>query len=331
LLLLRRGANNNEMIRQDPAMTEAHPTVVNSGDRLTEMEVTSTTSKDIHNVVPPRELRISVAGEGNTSDVIGTDDDYIKPMLWKSVLVNEKAKKRRASNRKNSTSNDPNGNEEGHAVVSTMDKNSYNYGLLQSTSTSGDDTDRRVYATLYAELDTYWSYMTIPQTSAVSDTTIRDQTAKVYMTHARLFLGWVVDARGVLLLDEDSSQLDEVLSEEGGGSSSSSSSRSVQETQFTSSLVSSYYSGITSSSTANNNMAKHIRKQVWRNVLERSPTLLSSFTPERTTSKEEILRQHISLYDIFPNSQTESASIVLQYILWLRAERGISPNYEANM
>lgn len=39
LLLLRRGANNNEMIRQDPAMTEAHPTVVNSGDRLTEMEV----------------------------------------------------------------------------------------------------------------------------------------------------------------------------------------------------------------------------------------------------------------------------------------------------
>ena len=138
-----------------------------------------------------------------------------------------------------------------------------------------------------------------------------------------------MDARGVLLLlDEDSSQLDEVLNEEGGGSSSSS-SRSVQETQFTSSLVSSYYSGITSSSNANDNMAKHLRKQVWRNVLERSPTLLSSFTSER--SKGEILRQHISLYDIFPNSQTESASSVLQYILWLRAERGISPNYEANM
>ncbi len=255
------------------------------------------------------------SGRSIEEAVVSTSKDEVSPMelrtvnetkaLWKSVLVNDKAKKRRASNNLDKTRHVQNG-DDANAVPTV--KNGYNYGLLQATS--GDDTDRMVYVTLYAELDSFWSYMTIPQTSAVSDVTIRDQTAKVYLTHARLFLGWVVDARGVL--DEDN-QLAEVLNE---GSDE-------QENQITSSLEQSF-SDISSSQTLN--MAKNVRKQVWKHVLDRKT---SSFTTDG--SKADTPRHRISLYDIFPNSQTESASPVLQYILWLRAERGISPNYEANM
>jgi hypothetical protein len=43
------------------------------------------------------------------------------------------------------------------------------------------------------------------------------------------------------------------------------------------------------------------------------------------------LKRSLSLCDIFPNPSAESASSVLQYLLWLRMERCISQNYEANM
>ena len=60
-------------------------------------------------------------------------------------------------------------------------------------------------------------------------------------------------------------------------------------------------------------------------MLEASPD-----APRNENTIEE-LRRSASLYDIFPTSGTESADSVLQYVLWLRSERGILPNYEANM
>ncbi len=69
-----------------------------------------------------------------------------------------------------------------------IQKDSYNYGLKPTT---GDNDDRRSYGTLYAELDSFLSYMTV-----ASDPPICEQTARVCMSHARLFLGWIVDVRG---------------------------------------------------------------------------------------------------------------------------------------
>ena len=289
----------NGMIDHGPTETAVLSTA--KSDRLIEQEKVVSTAKD---AVSPMDLRNILGVEEIT--VVNETEHSIKPALWKSVLVNDKAKKRRANSNLEKTRRLVQDADDANAVP--IVKNGYNYGLLQATS--GDDTDRLVYVTLYAELDSFWSYMTIPQTSAVSDATIRDQTAKVYLTHARLFLGWVVDARGVL--DEDN-QLVEVLKE---GSED-------YEKQITSSLAQSF-SSFSSSPTLN--VAKNVRKQVWKNVLDRKT---STFTTDGT--KADTLRHGISLYDIFPNSQTESASPVLQYILWLRAERGISPNYEANM
>lgn len=301
------GANDGTIVDESPTLTDAAQPIMKSksGSLIEQADVS--TSKD---VLSSKELQISVASEDKL-EVSNGIDDSVKPMLWKSVHVNDKQKQRMANSRK--TNNRVQSGDEGNPM--STDKNSYNYGLLRASS--GDDTDRKVYATLYAELDSFWSYMTVPQTSAVSDAIIRDQTAKVYLTHARLFLGWIVDARDVL--DGGSHQIDEVLNEDIDGS----------ETQITSSLVSSFsgISSLYSSSTTTNNMAQHdVRKQVWKNVLERK-----SATNTSTQNKKEILRHDISLHDIFPNSQTESASPVLQYILWLRVERGISPNYEANM
>jgi hypothetical protein len=284
----------NVMIDKGPTVTEAQSTT--KSDRSIEQEVVLTSN----DTVSPVELRNRLGVE--EIKVVNETEVSIKPALWKSVLVNDKAKKRRANNNLEKTRRHVQDGDDANTVPTV--KNDYNYGLLQATS--GDDTDRMVYVTLYAELDSFWSYMTIPQTSAVSDATIRDQTAKVYLTHARLFLGWVVDARGVLDMDN---QLAEVLNERSDD----------QEKQITSS-----FSGISSSPTLN--MAKNVRKQVWKNILDRKT---SSFATDG--SKADTLRHGISLYDIFPNSQTESASPVLQYILWLRAERGISPNYEASM
>ena len=289
----------NGMIDHGPTETAVLSTA--KSDRLIEQEKVVSIAKD---AVSPKELR-NILGVKHIK-VVNETEHSNKPALWKSVLVNDKAKKRRANNNLEKTRRHVKDADDANAVP--IVKNGYNYGLLQATS--GDDTDRLVYVTLYAELDSFWSYMTIPQTSAVSDAAIRDQTAKVYLTHARLFLGWVVDSRGVL--DEDN-QLVEVLKE---GSED-------HEKQITSSLAQSF-SSISSSPTLN--VAKNVRKQVWKNVLDRKT---STFTTDGT--KADTLRHGISLYDIFPNSQTESASPVLQYILWLRAERGISPNYEANM
>lgn len=91
----------------------------------------------------------------------------VKLAAWKSVLVNDKAKLRR-------TKKQPNGQD-------SSNKDTYSYGLAS--------TDREMYPNLFEELDNYWSFMTVPQTSTLAEPPIREKTAEVYRTHSRLFLG----------------------------------------------------------------------------------------------------------------------------------------------
>lgn len=214
-------------------------------------------------------------------------------------MVNDKAKIRRAngSNAKSSSSTDSNS--------SSIKKGNYNYGLLQSSS---DETE---YSNLYSEKDRFWSYMTVPQTSATSDKPIREQTAKVYLTHARLFFGWIVDARGVL---SETDLLDVVLKGEEDAEE--------QPAHGHSSPLAILPDGMPSSLA---DTANTVRLEVWKQVRERM-----SFSSSLQNGKEE-LRQSVSLHDIIPTSQSDSAAPILQYILWLRSERGISSNYEANI
>ena len=69
---------------------------------------------------------------------------------------------------------------------------------------------------------------------------------------------------------------------------------------------------------------------LWGSVYERTGDgLASPIDPDGVTIADA--KCAVSLYDVFPSADTESAAPVLQYILWLRSERGISSNYEANM
>lgn len=109
------------------------------------------------------------------------DNDEVEPEIvkqapWKSVLVNDKAKLRRG---KDNGASSMNGCESTATMSTTKKKDSYNYGL--QAETSDDDTDRVAYTNLYSEMEGYWRYMTVPQTSVVADAPIREQTAKVYM------------------------------------------------------------------------------------------------------------------------------------------------------
>ena len=58
----------------------------------------------------------------------------------------------------------------------------YEYGLPRNY--------KELYPTLARELDEFYQYMTEPSTSSQGEDPIRPATAKVYMTHAKLFLGW---------------------------------------------------------------------------------------------------------------------------------------------
>ena len=76
--------------------------------------------------------------------------------------------------------------------------------------------------------------------------------------------------------------------------------------------------------------SKKIHKEMWKRVSERSDSeqTCSNLTND---DREELLKQRVSLVDIFPDALTQSATCVLNYILWLRAHRDISSNYEANI
>ena len=79
------------------------------------------------------------------------------------------------------------------------------------------------------------------------------------------------------------------------------------------------------------NRANTVHLHAWKHVQERTSSSSKSTTTTIQNNERENLQQSISLYDVFPSSQTDSADAILQYILWLRFERGISANYEANM
>ncbi|KAL7548297.1 hypothetical protein ACHAWF_011579, partial [Thalassiosira exigua] len=231
-----------------------------------------------------------------------------KPALWKSVLVNDRAKTRRTRKDPKSGAGGDEGDTRDHQ--NGADKDVYHYGLRKDAQDDG--VDRQAYAALYAELDDYWSYMTVPQASIFSETPIREQTASTYLTHARQFLGWMVDARGVL---SRSDVLEDMCRE-----------NAVKEEEPAPSL-----SLAISSKGTTSDAADTLRLNAWRNVRER----LSSGTEASNScllgAMKEGLRENVSLWDIFPTPQVESAAPVLQYILWLRSERAVSPNYEANI
>jgi hypothetical protein len=85
----------------------------------------------------------------------------IKP-LYKSVVVNQKAKIRRKPS-------------------SSGGKSTHEYGLPSNY--------KELHPLLATELDAFYNFMTQP-TTASQDAPIRATTADVYMNHAKLFLGW---------------------------------------------------------------------------------------------------------------------------------------------
>ncbi len=230
----------------------------------------------------------------------------------------------------------------------------YNYGIVD------DDVDRGTYVNLFDELTEYMSYMTVQRTSSSMSSgsfgvggggggglrgkgprgggLVREETARVYMTHARLFLGWIVDARGVLVTpseeeggkeeEEDGGRdrapsLDRALSNRVGGTGPDEGGDDARGGTTT-----------PSSSPLRPNVVESVRDRVWTHVRRRTahPTSATPATPTRMHDGDmPSLRQIMSLCDIFPNPSAESSSPVLQYVLWLRSERGISQNYEANM
>jgi hypothetical protein len=97
-----------------------------------------------------------------------TTEPKTKLASWKSVLVNDKAKLRRTKKQQDGR-------------VEPDNKDTYSYGL--------STIDREIYQMLFDELDSFWTYMTVPQTSVHAEPPIREKTAEVYCTHARLFLG----------------------------------------------------------------------------------------------------------------------------------------------
>ena len=221
----------------------------------------------------------------------------VKVAPWKSVLVNDKAKLRRGVNKRNEQSNA----EVKTSDATNNDKDSYNYGLIDN------DEDRATYQTIFEELDSYWSFMTVHQAASVSEPPIRERTAEVYMRHARLFLGWCVDARenildvDVLKTFEDSD--DSIMNE--NQSATTSSSPLASSTSKASAV----------------NEAIDVRKAMWKRLEAR-------IGKDATIAN---LKRNLSLSDIFINQNTESATSIIHYILWMRSERNISSNYEANI
>ena len=295
-------------------------------------------------------------GGGMTSSSSSTTVIERPPVpLWKSVHVNDGARMRRSKS--NLAVSDLRGGGGGGGGSTSPPPLSasvgYNYGM------SIDDVDRESYRNLHEELDEYMSYMTVQRSTTSSSRggddrgrVIREETARVYMTHARLFLGWVVDARGVLL-PHDPSEEEEVRrlidwglmsphdgEEAWGGGSGPGDGRGAEGVSLSSRASSSSSSPMNlPSSPMKSNVAGSVRKMVWKNVIRRTTSSSSlpppsSHAPSRSdewVDRMRSLRRSLSLYDIFPNPSAESASLVLQYVLWLRSERGISQNYEANM
>jgi len=101
-----------------------------------------------------------VSSVTSNAGTISPEDFKSKPIAYKKVIVNEKAKRRRKDN-----------------------GGGKDYGL---PSNYADE-----YPRLALELDEFFKFLTIPKASA-QDAPIRATTADVYLRHAKLFLGWYI-------------------------------------------------------------------------------------------------------------------------------------------
>ena len=116
----------------------------------------------------PIETDVGQTDQGSDPDldaagVESVDTEELRPG-FKSVVVNERAKRRRGRS-----------GEEKHE-----------YGLPSNYA--------EVYPVMAAELDDFFLFMTRPSTIS-QETPVREATANVYMRHAKLFLGWCVARR----------------------------------------------------------------------------------------------------------------------------------------
>ena len=105
--------------------------------------------------------------EEEESDLQEANIEVVKRPLYKTVIVNPKASKRRAASKKDAESTDKNSGHE--------------YGLPSDYQMK--------YPKLAEELEAFYAFMTRPSTNSQEDT-IRPATASVYMRHAKQFLGW---------------------------------------------------------------------------------------------------------------------------------------------
>ena len=96
---------------------------------------------------------------------------------FRSTVVNEKARNRRKKTVAATTSQ----KQKGQQGATTAAEETYNYGLPRDYES--------IYPKLSSELDEYYIFMTQPTTYS-QESPIRDATAKVYLNHAKLFLGW---------------------------------------------------------------------------------------------------------------------------------------------
>lgn len=120
-------------------------------------EEAATESHDIaeRNGFQKRHVNGAAAEEEEETESGDKDKDVNRRPLFKSVVVNEKALKRRSQQ--------------------------HDYGLPRNY--------RTVYPKLGQELQEFETFMTLPSTAS-QEAPIRPATANVYMRHAKLFLGW---------------------------------------------------------------------------------------------------------------------------------------------
>jgi len=101
---------------------------------------------------------------GQQTELNGTSEKANTP-LFKSVIVNQKAKRRHTST-----------------------TNQHNYGLPSNYKT--------LHPTLAKDLEEFLDFMIMPSAS-VQESPIRKATATVYIRHAKLFLGWYINDIGL--------------------------------------------------------------------------------------------------------------------------------------
>ncbi len=156
------GESNNDIDSNtsvDETKTKSLDTVDSKHNDQTASKVRSTMEDDAHgdNKDTFETNRTELPPSDDSTDEASTKTKTYSNKEFTSTIVNEQAKRRKQS------------------------VDDYNYGLPKDYAT--------LYPKLASELDDYYVFMTQPSTYS-QENPIRDATAKVYLNHARLFLGW---------------------------------------------------------------------------------------------------------------------------------------------